>query len=1366
MLQEKTNILRRVLESALRMIFHKAKPLDIAEKSQSNPWYGLNLEENAFIESQGYCGATTDLQNLFAHQTILTLFFEDPSAAEEYVLFVSALEGINSLKRIAHGSHIELDNPAYSQRLYQFEMEISIAFIHQTMFIQYDCIKHRFFANFLINMLKKFFAAVLSDSVPLIFHNNRATFHIPLHRQLAVVCTKYLAANNSLDILPDDPNDLKALISHPLRLQAIISEFFAGMWARNGASMATNVILYLQPSFKIFLDNDLALIRLVAAKLHPYELTRLMYKAYHLTDCLKYCCRVEDGSSPLWGAIVTNKEWVPFMLDGYLKLLLEMVFVRSLAEETMEEELRLQTIHVLALLEKPSYSRIRQYFTYIQQIDDALFEKILNEVAEFVKPQVGTSSQHGHFVLRPEYWLGRVDFIQSKHRASSQREFNTIILRMEKELAKNSPNLGERVPWPYYRLPRLERDDLVFTKTSHILMQPANIYVCRFIFEWYVHGDLSIHLLQEAIYTLNLILKLASLSSADNIELEFLDPDDPVESRQSQISTFEQSRLQFFALFNEAPKQPLYPQAKETDSLTLLLIKLFYKLHGEEFPKATGKTQAAQMLQRMCKMNLSGSDQLIGSGVDYLGRLIAWIFNSDPVSQQLIKDEVFTTNQEASSPTTLSLLERKMAARKRQLELIQQQKMKQSALLKRMADIEGLSDDGMETDQTTKSDIVCSICNDHCDDNNIQKPFGLLIYLQTGSVTEDSTPSPSSNTVIGETQMDAYEDPLEGNLVLTFRDFENDAIPCFYKKYPENTIFSLLPYVEIKTCGHHAHLGCYESYRRTVMMSSYSYHRKLPTPCPLCRTNTSYMLPFASRMEQSVFVGFDEIYLDEDRCFSKLLHHLENATLTATLSPHSLKYYEGLQEKVVKLIISRERLRCSAESVNSVSSMLKSLEKNPPLLPLGLIKNYIDRVTLIEQNDYKFSDRLKGILAEHLFYFACVGAKWEFKSLFASIWAKMDGDKGKFEDLFNSTTTASLLHYDSQSLLIICSAALSIFNLNETARLGLFRVFFKFLLSHCFVRTLAVILLNKPAEKRRQILNALVSANSPLSSTYSQLSDYFLQTQLLNSSYPESTTDVITETINNTVSTNVSKFLQFALNLASELQLVMNVTTPKRDDFTALFNHCLNMILGQEMQPLEVIRSVNGSNSRVAHWLNDFLPNASNLQACYTETVWEVKRLCQLPNSFDVLFRAYFDQKCPKCKGISAQPMVCLVCGRLLCIESCCDRKIPEISYPINELEQHSNTCCSGSACFLNVTSTMVVLYHMRSVSLFFSPYLDKHFEEDRNLRRGKSLTISQERFEKLQQLWLTHDFERNPNTTNLFPVDKLSEILKKCHNL
>lgn len=121
------------------------------------------------------------------------------------------------------------------------------------------------------------------------------------------------------------------------------------------------------------------------------------------------------------------------MFDGYFKLLLEIIFIRSVAERTMEEEIRLQLIYVLASIEKAPYSRIRRYFYYLQQMNDSLFERILHEVALFVTPTGTTSSnQHGHYVLKAEHWAN-VDLIQSRFRVTEQQAVNTIILRQGKE---------------------------------------------------------------------------------------------------------------------------------------------------------------------------------------------------------------------------------------------------------------------------------------------------------------------------------------------------------------------------------------------------------------------------------------------------------------------------------------------------------------------------------------------------------------------------------------------------------------------------------------------------------------------------------------------------------------------------------------------------------------------------------------------------------------------------------------------------------------------------------------------------------------------------------------------------------------------
>lgn len=72
---------------------------------------------------------------------------------------------------------------------------------------------------------------VFSNQLLNLLSSNYVTFHIPLHRQLATSCMKYFMANKTF-ALPDDVDFLKSLVAHPLRLQAAVSEFFAGMWTR------------------------------------------------------------------------------------------------------------------------------------------------------------------------------------------------------------------------------------------------------------------------------------------------------------------------------------------------------------------------------------------------------------------------------------------------------------------------------------------------------------------------------------------------------------------------------------------------------------------------------------------------------------------------------------------------------------------------------------------------------------------------------------------------------------------------------------------------------------------------------------------------------------------------------------------------------------------------------------------------------------------------------------------------------------------------------------------------------------------------------------------------------------------------------
>lgn len=115
--------------------------------------------------------------------------------------------------------------------------------------------------------------------------------------------------------------------------------------------------------------------------------------------------------------------------------------------------------------------------------------------------------------------------------------------------------------------------------------------------------------------------------------------------------------------------------------------------------------------------------------------------------------------------------------------------------------------------------IICSICNDNCNESE-RNSFGILIYSQTGSLTEDLITANTSDRVIGEVQMETVEQPTDGALLASYRDFETEAMPLFKHVYPDPlTVFSLLPYAELKSCAHYAHLSCYLNYRETVRVT-------------------------------------------------------------------------------------------------------------------------------------------------------------------------------------------------------------------------------------------------------------------------------------------------------------------------------------------------------------------------------------------------------------------------------------------------------------------------------------------------------------------------------------------------------------------
>ncbi|KAJ7375327.1 E3 ubiquitin-protein ligase ubr3 [Desmophyllum pertusum] len=145
----------------------------------------------------------------------------------------------------------------------------------------------------------------------------------------------------------------------------------------------------------------------------------------------------------------------------------------------------------------------------------------------------------------------------------------------------------------------------------------------------------------------------------------------------------------------------------------------------------------------------------------------------------------------------------------------------------------------------------------------------------------------------------------------------------------------------------------------------------------------------------------------------------------------------------------------------------------------------------------------------------------------------------------------------------------------------------------------------------------------------------------------------------------------------------------------------------------------------------ELLPNLSQ---------WPPPKLLQLPERYDSLIQHYRKRKCTKCNSIPDDPAVCLVCGKFTCLEgSCCMDATGETNK--YECIQHALNCGRGTGIFLIVLSSVIIIIRADRVCIWGSVYLDSFGEEDRDLRRGKPLFLSRDRFDRLEEQWLTHSF-------------------------
>jgi len=140
----------------------------------------------------------------------------------------------------------------------------------------------------------------------------------------------------------------------------------------------------------------------------------------------------------------------------------------------------------------------------------------------------------------------------------------------------------------------------------------------------------------------------------------------------------------------------------------------------------------------------------------------------------------------------------------------------------------------------------------------------------------------------------------------------------------------------------------------------------------------------------------------------------------------------------------------------------------------------------------------------------------------------------------------------------------------------------------------------------------------------------------------------------------------------------------------------------------------------------------------------KVNGLVPLPHDYSELINSTSGFTCPRSLSDDARvPAMCLVCGEVLCSQSyCCQMEVE--GGTLGACMAHTETCGGGAGIFLRVRECKVVLLAGRTKGIFIQPpYVDQYGETDTGLRRGNPLHLCQEKYRKLNKLWLNHSIPK-----------------------
>ncbi|KAL6258401.1 hypothetical protein P5V15_010359 [Pogonomyrmex californicus] len=826
---------------------------------------------------------------------------------------------------------------------------------------------------------------------------------------------------------------------------------------------------------------------------------------------------------------------------------------------------------------------------------------------------------------------------------------------------------------------------------------------------------------------------------------------------------------------------PIQPQSvKVGESIISLLLKLHSQLSGvpdsynpEQMSDNEASSSSTSNNNNSPSISTSPNESRIGDGPFFILQLLRKIADLDPMCKQTIietRNKLWPRMQECEEDEQREKENREREKRRRRAKERQQKLMaefanQQKQFMEKAMKTEEAGASGMDWDQeenktklTSKKEYDCVICNQTTPSSE-DKPMGLVVLVQATSI-------------IG------HERQQSDRLVLPTSD-EDPPIPKgdtrgahFDRRMEEmNNLFDTLSWllsvnlgweggVHVQTCGHHLHLDCLKSYLESLRSQQRQQSLAVERGeylCPLCRQLANSVLPLSpqlgecSAVVRSRHASTETILADLNTFLKEIQRNPASSNLAVAMgkamedmtSCTYLKYKQKnckpSHQSLFLFVTSVARTNFEIELVQRGGSLCVP---SPTMIPLTPKRDCI--VALLH------------VLAMH----ARVLTTWPVHH----VWQQLSGISLTEESSLALTPhddrQVPLLLRDPTAMLIQFILLLPL-HLDQTYFSGVVKVLYNLL----YYQVILQISCNLSQTERNTILKRRCSCTTTPSETIlAGIIEYFGESGLYtgadddkpSTSSSPTYARVKTHGVEQQIQSLCLPFLRVASLLRYHLyEQPLPLIRTSQSEFVTLVYYLELVTEGMSWNCFDSTVALNwqepeASVSVPLFWCDQLLAFLANWRGhqparnmiMEQHISWHVPKLLSLPREYEKIFTYYHERQCSQCHSVPQEISICLLCGTIVCLKQNCCKQMN-----VCEAIQHSIDCGGGTGIYLVVTSTYIIVIRGRRACLWGSLYLDDFEEEDRDLKRGKPLYLSQDRYQLLEQQWLAHRFDHTKKT-------------------